>query len=75
MTIEEFKNTDWREGMKVRCRPNNEHHSLSIGVVVMFNFDQRLIATLPPGDANDPFEWEWWRCENCELITEQSKKR
>lgn len=67
MTIKQFNSTKWGAGMKVLCKPSNMEYEACVEIVVSVNFDQYLIAT-----ASDPKSeyWSWWRCENCEIVTE-----
>lgn len=73
MTIEEFNNTKFYAGMRFLCKPMNGEWEASAETIISVNFDQKLIATIPDNrleeDDDDPSSWNWWRCENCELIT------
>lgn len=70
MTKDKFLNTHWGAGMKVLCKPMELKYKAYTQPVVCVNFDQCLIATCDE-DTDDASEWNWWRCENCEIVNEQ----
>jgi hypothetical protein len=59
MTTEEFDNTKWRGGMKIKYK-GNEYK------IYALDFDERLIAAKGVTMGTD--EPNWLRCENCELV-------
>ena len=67
MTINEFDNTQFYAGMKFLCSPRNGDWDATVETIISVNFDQKLIATLPD-NAEDDDNWNWWRCESCELV-------
>lgn len=67
MTIEQFNNTRFHAGMRFLCKPMNEEWEATEETIASVNFDQRLIATIPD-NAEDKDSWNWWRCENCEIV-------
>lgn len=72
MTIEEFNKTKFYAGMRFLCKPMNGEWEATTETIISVNFDQKLIATIPDNlseeDSDDPSLWNWWRCENCEII-------
>lgn len=62
MTIEEFNKTRFHAGMKVMY--NGEIYPLASA-----NFDEKLVAYVDGYDEDDKPEFNWVRCENCEIIT------
>lgn len=57
MTIEEFNNTSWGAGMKIRyCKDIYE-----VGSV---DFEEKLIGYITEIDEC----YSWARCENCEIV-------
>lgn len=70
MTQEEFLDTEWTAGARVRCRRNYPGMGEEIMEVLSVDFDQCLIATIPSENTLEAFDPYWWRCENCELVDE-----
>lgn len=69
MTIEQFNSTKWCAGMKVHCNPMGVKYEPFVDDVVSVNLDQALIA-VAMGPIDDAEQWMWFRCENCEIVTE-----
>lgn len=67
MTIEQFNKTEFYAGMRFLCKPTNGGWEATEETIISVNFDQKLIATIPDNAADDD-TWNWWRCENCEIV-------
>ena len=62
MTIEEFDNTKWNAGSKVKYNGN----TLNVGSV---DFQEKLIGTYKDDDQDlDETPFDWIRCENATLV-------
>lgn len=61
--------------MKVLCSPMNMDYEATVENVVSVNLDQCLIATQTDRELNDPYcvDFNWWRCENCEIIRDSAR--
>lgn len=59
MTLEEFKNTRFQQGMEIKYK-GVSHHIHGV------DFEECLIAF--PINKYLPEQLTWVRCENCELI-------
>lgn len=60
--------------MRVHCNPMRMRYEPYVADVVCVNFDQALIATADE-DSDDTESWRWYRCENCEIVTESNPEK